>query len=65
VAAAADRTIRSLVDHHPIGISTGVFTASRGDWPTLVAAACKVSSFAFELSALSGDELRTGQVSAA
>jgi hypothetical protein len=44
-------------DHHPIGISTGVFTASRGDWPTLVGAACKVSSFAVELSALSGDEL--------
>ena len=57
VAAAADRTTRSLADHHPIGISTGVFTASRGDWPTLVGAACKVSSFAVELSALSGDEL--------
>jgi hypothetical protein len=57
VAAAADRTTRSLAAHHPIGISTGVFTASRGDWPTLVGAACKVSSFAVELSALSGDEL--------
>lgn len=57
MAAAADRTTRSLADHHPIGISTGVFTASRGDWPTLVGAACKVSSFAVELSALSGDEL--------
>jgi len=57
VAAAADRTTRSLADHHPIGISTGVFTASRGDWHTLVGAACKVSSFAVELSALSGDEL--------
>lgn len=49
--------MHSLADHHPIGISTGVFTASRGDWPALVDAACKVSSFAVELSALSGDEL--------
>jgi len=57
VAAAADRTTPSLADHHPIGISTGVFTAARGDWPALVGAACKVSTFAVELSALSGDEL--------
>ena len=57
VAATADATTHSLADHHPIGISTGVFEASRGDWPALVDQACKVSTFAVELSALSGNEL--------
>ena len=47
----------SPAHHHPIGISTGVFEASRGDWPALVNEACKVSTFAVELSALSGNEL--------
>jgi sugar phosphate isomerase/epimerase len=40
-----------------MGISTGVFAADRGDWPVLVAEACRISTFAVELSALSGDEL--------
>lgn len=57
VAAIADATTHSLADHHPIGISTGVFDSVRGDWPSLVDAACSVSTFAVELSALSGDEL--------
>jgi Xylose isomerase-like TIM barrel len=48
---------RPLAAHHPTGISTGVFAAERGDWPALVAEACCVSTFAVELSALSGDEL--------
>jgi len=47
----------SLADHHPIGISTGVFAGSRDDWPALVDQACNVSTFAVELSALSGSEL--------
>ena len=57
VAATADATTHSLADHHPIGISTGAFDESRGDWPALVDAACSASTFAVELSALSGDEL--------
>jgi hypothetical protein len=56
-ATTADSTTHSLADHHPIGVSTGVFEASRGDWPALVDEACRVSTFAVELSALSGDEL--------
>ena len=56
-ATTADSKTHSLADHHPIGISTGVFDASRGDWPALVHEACRVSTFAVELSALSGDEL--------
>jgi sugar phosphate isomerase/epimerase len=40
-----------------VGISTGVFAGARGDWPELVAKACRISTFAVELSALSGDEL--------
>jgi hypothetical protein len=34
-----------------------VFASARGDWPRLVADACRISTFAVELSALSGDEL--------
>jgi len=48
---------RPLAAHHPIGISTGVFASGRGDWPGLVADACRISTFAVELSALSGHEL--------
>ena len=48
---------RPLSAHHPSGISTGVFASARGDWPELVAEACRISTFAVELSALSGDEL--------
>jgi hypothetical protein len=47
----------TLAAHHPIGISTGVFEAARGDWPALVDEACRGSTFAVELSALSGAEL--------
>lgn len=46
-----------LAAHHPIGASTGVFDEMRGVWPRLVAAACQVSTYAVELSALSEDEL--------
>lgn len=47
---------RPLAAHHPTGITTGVFAAARGDWPELIAEACRISTFAV-LSALSGDEL--------
>ena len=47
----------ALAQHHPIGISTGVFERLRGCWEDLVAAACGVSSYAVELSALSEEEL--------
>lgn len=57
MTATAGTMTHSLADHHPLGISTGVFKASRGDWPALVDEACKVSTFAVELSALSGNEL--------
>lgn len=43
--------------HHPVGVSTGVFDASRCLWPELVDAACGVSTYAVELSALSAREL--------
>jgi hypothetical protein len=45
----ADATSQTLADHHPIGISTGVFEAARGDWSELVDEACRVSTFAVEL----------------
>jgi hypothetical protein len=61
VSATADdlttHAAHPLAAHHPIGISTGVFASARGDWPELVAEACRVSTFAVELSALSGNEL--------
>lgn len=58
-AAAPDRSTRldALAGHHPIGISTGVFATSRGAWATLVAEACRVSTYAVELSALGAKEL--------
>ncbi|MHB1572277.1 MAG: TIM barrel protein [Solirubrobacteraceae bacterium] len=56
-ATAAKAATHSLADHHPIGVSTGVFVSSRGDWRALVDEACSVSTFAVELSALSGEEL--------
>lgn len=46
-----------LARHHPLGISTGVFAELRSSWPRLVAEACAVSTYAVELSALSGSEL--------
>jgi len=57
VSATVDAATHSLADHHPIGISAGVFADSRGNWPALVDQACKVSAFVVELSALSGNEL--------
>jgi hypothetical protein len=61
VSATADTTASAtgngLAAHHPMGISTGVFDRSRGPWSELVAKACKVSTYAVELSALSGAEL--------
>lgn len=47
----------ALVGHHPIGVSTGIFEDLRGSWQELVAEACKISTYAVELSALSEDEL--------
>ena len=46
-----------LARHHPLGISTGVFAELRSSWPRLVVEACAVSTYAVELSALSGSEL--------
>ena len=40
------------------GSSGYVFEASRGDWPVLVDAACRVSTFAVELSACQGTSCR-------
>jgi hypothetical protein len=40
-----------------MGVSTGVFASARGVWPQLVADACRISTFAVELAALSGEEL--------
>lgn len=47
----------TVAGHHPMGVSTGVFASSRDVWSTLVVEACSVSTYAVELSALSGDEL--------
>lgn len=57
VRAIAEPQTHPLADHHPIGISTGVFASARDDWPALIDEACTISTFAVELSALSGDEL--------
>jgi Xylose isomerase-like TIM barrel len=46
-----------LLDHHPLGASTGYMAGLRGDWPRLVDEASRVSSFAVELAALREDEL--------
>jgi hypothetical protein len=47
----------SLLAHHPLGVSTGFMSESRGDWPEQVRQAWDVSPFAVELSALSEGEL--------
>ena len=47
---------RGIADHHPMGMSTGVFADLRGAWQELVAEACRVSTYAVELSALSEGE---------
>ena len=54
VTATADPTTHSLADHHPLRPSTASLKLRVGDWPALVDEACKVSTFAVELSALSG-----------
>jgi hypothetical protein len=46
-----------VADHHPLGLSTGVLHDSYGDWPALIERACRVSTYAVELSALSAEEL--------
>lgn len=48
---------RLMAGHHPIGVSTGIFDDLRNAWRPLVLAACGVSTYAAELSALSEDEL--------
>lgn len=47
----------ALLAHHPLGVSTGYMSESRGDWPKQVAQAWDASPFAVELSALSEVEL--------
>jgi hypothetical protein len=47
----------SILAHHPLGVSTGFMSESRGDWPEQVRQAWDVSQFAVELSALSEGEL--------
>ena len=47
----------AVLDHHPIGASTGYMSELRGSWDTAVEEACQVSSFAVELAALSEPEL--------
>lgn len=48
---------RSLLRHHPLGVSTGYMAEHRGDWQTLIAEAKAQSIFATELAALGDDEL--------
>jgi hypothetical protein len=45
-----------LLEHHPLGASTGYIASYRGDWPKLVEEASRVSSFAVELAALEEGE---------
>lgn len=46
-----------MLEHHPLGASTGYMVGNRGDWPVLVEEATRLSSFAVELAALGGEEL--------
>lgn len=46
-----------LLEHHPLGASTGYMVDRREDWPALVEEATRLSSFAVELTALAEDEL--------
>lgn len=46
-----------VLEHHPLGASTGFMAGTRGDWPALVEEASRLSSFAVELAALAEDEL--------
>lgn len=45
------------LEHHPLGASTGYMEGLRGHWEQLVEEACRVSSFAVEMAALSEREL--------
>ena len=56
VSGAKPHGARGIADHHPMGMSTGVFADLRGAWHDLVAEACRVSTYAVELSALSEEE---------
>jgi hypothetical protein len=46
-----------VLEHHPLGASTGYMADHRGDWPVLVEEATRLSSFAIELTALAEEEL--------
>lgn len=54
-AVAADR--RPVAQHHPLGASTGMLAAPRGDWAALADEALDTSVFAVELAALAEPEL--------
>lgn len=47
----------SLLEHHPLGASTGYMAGHRGNWPRLIEEASRISSFAVELAALGEDEI--------
>ncbi len=46
-----------LLQHHPLGASTGYMADRRGDWTALTEEATRISSFAVELTALAENEL--------
>jgi hypothetical protein len=46
-----------VLEHHPLGASTGYMVGHRDEWPALVEEATRLSSFAVELTALAEDEL--------
>lgn len=46
-----------LLEHHPLGASTGYMVDRRENWPALIEEATRLSSFAVELAALAEDEL--------
>ncbi|HYF27818.1 MAG TPA: TIM barrel protein [Baekduia sp.] len=54
-ALLADR--RPIAQHHPLGASTGMLAAPRGDWAALADEALDTSVFAVELAALAEPEL--------
>ncbi|HEX8103695.1 MAG TPA: hypothetical protein VF533_13850 [Solirubrobacteraceae bacterium] len=47
----------TVISHHPLGASTGIFAGARGRWAELAALAGETSSFAVELAALDEAEL--------
>lgn len=55
---ATKQAEESIVErHHPLGLSTGFMSESRGNWPMQVSSALARSAFAVELSTLSEREL--------